>query len=454
MTDLPDETRRFLHATTLQRQRDGRVPGLVAAVVRDGEPLWWEGVGVTEVGPAGEERVPGLDDQFLVASNTKTFTAVMVMQLRDEGRLTLDDLLGQHLPEVADPVTVRQALAHVSGMAREPVGDIWDTLVQPTEEELLANFDAVERVGRPHDRWHYSNIVYAVLGRLVATLDKQPWSESLHTRLLAPLGMTRTTVGFDDGPRVTGYFVPPYSDVPRAEPVLDLRAMAPVGGLASTARDLARWTAFIADPDPEVLAPDTLEEMCQPQVLRDTDGWTGAMGLGLFLVRASSGRIWVGHDGGMPGHSTAQYTHRESGTGAIALLGSTSGASPTALAVDLGERVVADVPKDEGPWRAGTEVPQELAGIIGRWYSEGQPFAFSVRRGSLEARLEVPAMAGKPPSVFAQESTDVYRTVSGRERGEVLRVSRDDAGRVTRLHWATYLFTREPLGFGEHLDRR
>jgi len=447
MTVLPHETRRFLHQTALQRQRDGRVPGVLAAVARGGELVWSEGIGTAEV---GTDRAPGPDDQFLVASNTKTFTATMIMQLRDEGRLDLDDHLGAHLSDVSHPVTVRQALAHVSGMAREPIGDVWDTLIQPDEDDLLKGFAEVERVGRPHDRWHYSNVVYAVLGRLVATLDGRPWQESLTVRLLRPLEMTRTTVGFDGGPHATGYFVPPYHDVPRPEPVIDLRAMAPCGGLASTARDLARWSAFVADPDPAVLAPDTLEEMCQPQALTDTDSWTAGMGLGFFVVRSPAGRTYVGHDGGMPGHITGVHTHRKSGTGGIVLMNNTAAPDPTAFAVALADRVVDDVPVEHGPWQPGTEVPDELVGLLGRWYSEGRPFTFSVREGRLEARNDS-LPADRPPSVFAEEEPGRYRTVSGRERGELLRVTRDDTGRVVRLHWATYLFTREPLGFGEHL---
>ena len=304
----------------------------------------------------------------------------MVMQLRDEGRLTLDDRIGDHLADVSHPTTIRQGLAHVSGLQREPVGDIWDSLVQPDEDELLKNFAAVERVGRPHDRWHYSNLVYAVLGRLVATLDGRPWAESLRARLLDPLGMTRTTVGFDGGPHAEGYFVPPFHDVPRPEPLIETRAMAPCGGLASTARDLARWSAFVADPDPAILSPDTVEEMCQPQVLMDPDRWNAGMGLGFFVVRAGD-RTWVGHDGGMPGHITSVHTHRESGTGGIVLMNNSDAPDPTAFAIALAERVVDDVPADEAPWPPGTEVPEELAGILGRWYTEGRPVHVLRARG-------------------------------------------------------------------------
>ncbi len=446
MSTVPHETTRFLQRTALESQREGRVPGLAAAVVRGGDLLWFAGIGTTDM---ESTQPPGPDDQYLIASITKTFTAVMVMQLRDEGRLSLDDLLGDHLPDVPHQVTIRQALAHVSGMQREPLGDIWDTLDQPDADTLMRGFAEAERVGRPHTRWHYSNLVYAVLGQVVEKLDARPWQDSLEARLLRPLEMSRTTVGFDDGGHVTGYFVPPFHDVPRPEPVLEMKAMAAVGGLASTARDLARWSAFVASPDPDVLSPDTLAEMCQPQVLLDPDRWTAGMGLGFFVHRSASGRTWVGHSGGMPGHITAVVTDRESGTGGITLMNNTSSPDPTALAVKLADRVVDDVPSAEEHWRPGTTVPDELAGIIGRWFSEGHGFTFSVREGRLEARQDG-APTTQAPSVFVAEGTDRYRTESGRERGEVLRVTRDDSGRVHRLHWATYLFTREPLGFGEH----
>jgi CubicO group peptidase (beta-lactamase class C family) len=446
VTDLLDTTTRSLHGIALGNQREGRVPGLFAGVARGGSLVWGEGIGLADV---SGDRAPTADDQFLIASNTKTFIAVMVMQLRDEGRLSLDDLLGDHVPEVSHPITIRQCLAHVSGMAREPLGDVWETLENPSAKELRRDFDDVERVLRPHDRWHYSNVVYAMLGQLIEELDGRPWEESLRTRLLQPLEMTRTSNGFDEGPHVTGYYVAPYDDVPRPEPVMDLKALAPCGGLASTANDLARWSAFVTDPG-DLLAPDTLEEMCQPQILLNSDSWSAAMGLGFFLVRSPSGRTYVGHTGGMPGHITGVFTHRQSGTGGIVLMNNTAPVPPDAFAVALADHVVEHDPIEPTPWRPGTRVPEEFRPLLGRWFSEGQPFVFWVEQGELRARLDKPAAAELAPSRFVKVSDDVYRDISGRERGELLRITRDADGTVRKLNWATYLFTREPIGFGEH----
>src|SRR5699024_10832266 len=102
------------------------------------------------------------------------------------------------------------------------------------------------------------------------------------------------------------------------------------------------------------------------------------------------------------------------------------------------------------PWTPGTSVPSELNGLLGRWFSEGRAFTFSVRNGSLQARLDS-APSQQPPSVFERIDDDRYRTTSGRETGELLRVVRGPDGEVVRMHWATYLFSREPYAFGEWL---
>jgi CubicO group peptidase (beta-lactamase class C family) len=441
---LRPEVGTALERIARERQRTFRVPGLYAGVARRGELVWGTGIGAADVGDL--DTPPGSDDQFLIASNTKTFTAVLVMQLRDEGKLSLDDPLDAHLPQVTHRgITIRSMLAHVSGMQREPVGDVWDTLDCPDREQLIAGFNEAERVHRPHHLFHYSNLGYAVLGELVARLDARPWAQSLQTRILDPLEMSRTTVGFR-GRAVTGYFVPPYTDVPVPEPVVEQRALAPCGGLASTATDLAKWSAFVADPVDEVLAADTLEEMLQPQIMSEPVRWAAAVGLGFMLVRADD-RIFVGHTGGMPGHVSGLFTHRDTGTGALVLMNNSAAPDPAAFAVELAGYAIDHDPELEPPWRPGPIVPAELADLVGLWFSEGRPFVFSVRDGRLEARAQDQPQH-LPSARFRQLEPDLFRTEAGRERGELLRITRDGDGRPVTMHWATYLVTREPLPFG------
>jgi CubicO group peptidase (beta-lactamase class C family) len=442
---LTPEVATALDRIARDRQRKHRVPGLYAGIARHGELAWGAGIGAADI--ADLDTPPGPDDQFLIASNTKTFTAVLVLQLRDEGKLSLDDPLDKHLPEVTHGgVTIRSMLAHASGMQREPVGDVWDTLECPDREQLLAGFNEAERVHKPHHLFHYSNLAFAVLGEVVARLDGRSWAESLQARILDPLEMRRTTVGFS-GRSVTGYFVPPYTDVPIPEPVMDQKALAPCGALASTATDLAKWSGFVAEPVEDVLAPDTLEEMLQPQILSEPVRWEAAIGLGFMLVR-SGNRVFAGHTGGMPGHISGLFTDRESGTGALVLMNDTAAPDPAAFAIELANHAIEHDPEPEPAWRPGPPVPDELADLVGLWFSEGRPFVFSVREGQLEARAQdLPEHL--PSARFRQLGPDLYRTEVGRESGELLRISRDADGRPVSMHWATYLVTRAPLPFGQ-----
>lgn len=442
------ETDHELTRIAATHQRDHRVPGLLAAVARAGKLVWHTGIGSADLADPGTPHDP--DTHLPVASNTKTFTATMVMQLRDEGRLRLDDTVDQHLPGTRhERVTIRHLLSHLTGMQREPVGDVWDTLEFPDRAGLVRGWDEAERILPEGAHWHYSNLGYAVLGEIVARLDGREWAESLHARLLDPLGLRRTGLR-PEGRRAGLYYVPPYSDVPVEEPVLDKAAMAPAGSIWSTATDMAAWHGFLADPDSSVLSADTLDEMCQPHGLADSRGWTAGYGLGLQLARRD-GRTWVGHTGGLPGSITGFFTHRESATTGIACLNSSVAGNPSALATTLGSTHLTRQPPLPEPWTPGTELPQAYAPLLGVWFSEGSSFTFRVRGGQLEARQDGDP-ADAPPSVFEQVAEDRFTTRSGRERGERLVVRRRPDGSVRQLNWATYRFTREPLGFGQPVD--
>ena len=446
MTDIAAQTQTALTRIVAERQAKGRVPGVVGAVARAGSPAWSSGVGSADLENPGVP--PTADSQFLIASQSKTLTAVAVMALRDEGKLSLDDTVEKLIPESKhEGITVRQMLSHASGMQREPVGDVWDLMKFPDRAELVSGWNEAERIGRPHHRFHYSNLAFSLLGEIVARLDGRPWYDAIKARILDPLEMRRTTVGMDGGPATTGYYVPPFSDVPVREPLLDLGAMDACGGLASTAEDLAKWAMFVANPVDEVLTKDTLDEMCHVQIMADVDRWQLAFGLGFMLLRRGD-RVFVGHDGGMPGHITSTFVHRESGTAGIALFGATSSPAPSALATDLVIQVLEDDPLPTEAWVPGSAVPPELTGVLGTWFSEGHPFDFSVKNGVLQARAPI-APEHLAPAVFERISSDVYRTISGRERGELLRITRAADGTPEKLHWATYLCTRQPLAFAD-----
>src|ERR687890_329346 len=122
---------------------DARVPALSVAVHRPDRSLWTCTVGASG-NPA--HRLDA-DSRFRIGSVTKTFTAVLVMQARDDGLLDLDDPISRHLDVPAHgDATIRRLLSHTAGFQREPWGDVWDTLVAPDAAALLAQLDRAERV--------------------------------------------------------------------------------------------------------------------------------------------------------------------------------------------------------------------------------------------------------------------------------------------------------------------
>jgi CubicO group peptidase (beta-lactamase class C family) len=434
----PERFRRLV----LEAQSAGRLPSLSAAVFRAGELVWSDAVGLGDV----EQRIEvTADTQYAVASITKTFTAAALLQLRDEGKLDLEDPLSRHLPEAAHGTpTLRRMLSHASGLQREPPGEIWETLEFPDEEELLRGLEEAEQVLPPAAAWHYSNLAYALLGHVVARVSGVPFRDYVQERLVGPLGLERTTWG-PTPPAALPYFVEPYSDTVRREPELELGGKGGESGLYSTVGDLARWGAFLCDPDESVLAESSVSEMHDLQVMAEAD-WTLGWGLGIELWRRVD-RIFAGHTGGFPGFLSILLYSRRERIGAVLLANTSRWAKLSATGLDLAEAALEELPPELEPWAPEEPPPDEILPLLGRWWSEGDEVIFSWRRGKLEARLAA-APPEREPSVFEPEGEDRFRTVSGRERGELLRVVRDDAGGVVRLYWATYPFTRAPEIFG------
>jgi CubicO group peptidase (beta-lactamase class C family) len=434
----PDRFRRIV----LEAQSAGRLPSLSAAVFRGGELVWTEAVGLGDV----EQRIEATTDtQYAVASITKTFTSAAILQLRDEGKLDLEDPLSRHLPEAAHGTpTLRRMLSHASGLQREPPGEIWETLEFPEEDELLRGLEEAEQVLPPAAAWHYSNLAYALLGHLVARVSGVPLRDYVQDRLLRPLGLVRTSWG-PTQPAALPYFVEPYSEAVRREQVLELGGKGGESGLYSTVGDLARWGAFLSVPDESVLAASSVAEMHDLQVMAEAD-WTRGWGLGIELWRRGD-RIFGGHTGGFPGFVSILLYSRRERTGAVLLTNSSRWPKLGATGLDLAEAALEELAQEPEPWVPEEPPPDEILPLLGRWWSEGDETIFGWRAGRLEARLAT-APPEREPSVFEPEGEDRFRTVSGRERGEVLRVVRDGAGGVVRLYWATYPFTRAPELFG------
>jgi len=286
-----------------------RLPALSIALVDDQQIVWARGFGVAN--PA--DRTPATaETPYRVASVSKLFTDIAVMQLVESGRVALDTPITRYVPEIhpvdpfGQPITLRELLAHRSGLVREPpVGNYFDP-TSPTLAETARSLDSTTLVYAPGSRTKYSNAAIAVAGYLVERVTGEPFADHLRRTVLEPLGMT-------------GSSFEPSADLLRRRargqmwttdgrtfdaPTFPL-GIAPAAELTASMLDLGRFLSALfaggVGPGGRVLADSTLARMWGVQF--GGAGETSGFGLG-FAVSRLDGHLWIGHDGWHYGFGT------------------------------------------------------------------------------------------------------------------------------------------------------
>ncbi|WP_127501517.1 serine hydrolase domain-containing protein [Actinoplanes solisilvae] len=430
MSLLP-ETGRRVEEIAVRAQAEGRTPSLALAIVRDRAVLHQVF--------AGEQPRPDAKTQYRLGSITKTITAALVLQLRDEGFFALDDLLYRHLPGTPiGGVTLRQLLGHVSGLQREPDGPWWERAPGGDVDKLLAELGYEKVAGPPFRRYRYSNLAYGLLGAVLERVTGESWATLAGKRVLDPLGMKRTSYNPVE-PFARGYVVHALDGSLHEEPRLDSGAMAPAGQLWSTITDMAKWAAFWTDPAPTVLARETVDEMCAPVVISDLESWTGGHGLGPQLYRVGE-RVYVGHGGSMPGYVAQFAVHRRSRLGVISFANSygLTGTTIKDVALEALTAAVEAEPTLPLPWLPPAAPTGEAATVVGRWWWMGREFEITADGEALD-------MTGPNHSTrFTREGPDRWRGITGDNEGEILQILRAEDGAVSALDIATFVFSRDP----------
>ncbi|HXI45167.1 MAG TPA: serine hydrolase domain-containing protein [Candidatus Acidoferrales bacterium] len=384
-----------------------KVPGVVYGVIVGGALRHSRGLGTIRV---GEDATPDADSVFRIASMTKSFTAAAILSLRDEGRLRLDDPIADHLPRLAGlrgpttdspPITIRHLLTMTAGF---PTDDPWGDRQQGLDTDAF--LDLVARgltfAWAPGTRFEYSNLGYGILGRLVTAVAGREYREVVRERLLEPLGMPST--GYLEAEVAPERLARGYvwrDGTFLDEPMDGYGALASMGGVFTTVRDLVTWVngfidAFPPRDEPGMAHPlrrASRREMQQPMVpidpgvtFRTADAHpeldTGAYGFGLFVNdHLRWGRI-VGHSGGYPGFGSNMRWHPPSGLGVIALANGRY-ANSAALA---GEMLIALLEAEAAPSRRVAAAPPTLAAraavetLLERWDDAlaGRLFAMNV----------------------------------------------------------------------------
>lgn len=317
------------------------IPGAAWGVVIDGDLVHVGTAGVRELktkSPVTAETV------FRIASMTKSFTAMAIMKLRDEGRLALDDPAERYVPELKDlkypttdspRITIRHLLSHAEGF---PEDNPWgDQQLAASEEE----FSAMLRRGIPFSNapgiaYEYSNYGFAILGRVVQNVSKMPYRQYVETHVLKPLGMSSTTLEPTSVPAsrlAHGYRWE--DDQWKEEPQLRDGAFGAMGGMLTSLHDLAKYVgAYVAAWPPRdgaetaPISRAALREMQQvwrarPAIVaRNANGAVqldaGGYGYGLRIQQTCEFGHVVSHSGGLPGFGSQMRWLPEYG---IALIG-------------------------------------------------------------------------------------------------------------------------------------
>jgi CubicO group peptidase (beta-lactamase class C family) len=426
-----------LTAALAQAQASGRLPSVVAGVLQDGRLAWSSGRGRHVRVDAGER--PNADTQYRIGSITKTFTAALVLQLRDEGRLDLNDPVGRHVPEGPyEDRTLRSLLSHTSGMQAEPFGPWWERAPGVGYDELVDANPASGAVLPPGRQFHYSNLAFAVLGEVVARLRGCTWEEALHQGLLRPLGMHRTTYA-EQPPAAQGLAVDALSGTLTPEPAYDSGAMAPAGQLWSTVGDLTAWMRTLADPPADLLGAESVREMATVQGTFTGEDLCSGYGLGLQMSGPGP-RVLVGHGGSVPGFCAGMFVDRSTGVGAVALCNGAYGLDTTGVTRAMVDAVLEHEPALPKEWLPTASVPERLGELLGTWHWGHLPFVMTT--DGTELVLE--STSGQKSFRFRPEGTDTYVGLTGYHTGETMRVVRHDDGSVSHLDIATFVYTRIP----------
>ncbi|MEI6374123.1 MAG: serine hydrolase domain-containing protein [Actinomycetes bacterium] len=385
-------------------QRDLDVPGIAFGLLRDGELLHTGGVGQRVL---GESEVPVANTVFRIASMTKSFTAAAVLLLRDRGVLRLDDDIAEHcpwmsgigIPEGFHALTVRDLLTMQAGFPTDdPWGDRQEDLAIDAFDAMVAS--GVSFARSPRLVFEYSNLAYALLGRVISSATGIDYRDVVHAELLEPLGLSSTrfvAADVDAAHLAQGYAPTAAGLVP--EPFTGPGAFSPMGGLLSTVEDLARWVAGFQNAlsgvnDSHPLSRASRLEMQTAQKFIGTtltrtpndDGddivyvSTSSYCFGLRVSDDIPLGRFLSHSGGYPGFGSHMRWHV--GTGwAVVGLGNRTYANMSATLTAALEEIVAGTQTravESELWPHTTSAMVIVESLLSEWNNEVADVQFAV----------------------------------------------------------------------------
>ena len=280
-------------------------PGAAVIVVDDGKVVYQGAQGLADL-ERGRKITP--ETVFRIGSNTKQFTATVILQLVEEGKISLDDRLSQFLPDYPKPgaeATVAQLLTHTSGIKNFTSIPWWmksGGRAKPiTTEQLIAVFKDEPADFAPGTKYQYNNSGYALLGAIIEKVTAKPWHVAVAERITRPHGLRSIRYGVEESaiPEMAAGYAEQGGKVVPASP-LHMSSPHAAGSLVGSVRDFARWARLLHKG--AILKPDTYRQMTTPNRLPNGTVTRYGFGLGLGELR---GRGTIGHAGETSGFYTA-----------------------------------------------------------------------------------------------------------------------------------------------------
>jgi CubicO group peptidase (beta-lactamase class C family) len=317
------------------------VPGIAVAVVKDGGVVLAKGYGVKRLGAPDPVDA---DTRFGIASNSKAFTTAALAMLVDEGKLAWDDPVSRHLPAFAmyDPyvskeITVRDLVTHRAGLGLGAGDLLWWPPTSYSRDEIVRRARFVKPASSVRSRYAYNNVLFLVAGQVVAAVSGTTWDDFVRTRILAPLGMTRTTTSVGDraGDNVASPH-PLVNGAPSPNEPWPFDNIGPAASINSTANDLAKWAIAQLDrgavrgnangarlwseaQSREMWSAQTVQRVSDPHpALAALKPAFAAYGLGWALA-AHRGHTLVSHGGALPGYYSRVMLVPDIGLGIVVL---------------------------------------------------------------------------------------------------------------------------------------
>ncbi len=334
------------------------LPGIAVGVVADQELIWATGFGFADTA----KQVPMTPQtKFRMASHSKLFTATAIMQLREQGKLRLDDPVSKYLPwfqikaaDSDDPaITIEELLTHSSGLPRE-AGSHWTTFEFPTTEQLRGLMAERQAPFSPEVRWKYSNLAFSIAGMVIETVSGEKWADYVQQHIYTPLGMTSSSVDQNVNGLAIGYGRLMPDGTRGVNPFIDARGMAAATGITSTVDDMAKFVSAQFRRGKmggrQILGTGSLREMHRVRVLENN--WTQGNAIG-FAVRRDRDKVYVSHGGSYPGYQTNTLMQIDGKVGVIVLTNADD-ANPGAIATQLMNTVGEAVAKAATPAPATT----------------------------------------------------------------------------------------------------